>query len=305
MRKIPLECLILLLFGATAWAGGVTIDPGSSRLLTQDPATGASSSDNGNITFTLISIADPNTRTLQARSATLAGTSIGTGSASSQIFYEFEVGSTAETAGNTVGAWVSYVVDWSGLQALLAVGASNAAVEVELVLRDMTGPANLHFEPVHQLDLQTHKVKFVLLGLNLNDSGIKPSTFSAVLRRGRTYRLTLRMTASTFLLQPPGAGSFAESSYLGDGVRLLSLNVKLGIDEREVLERLEGFGNHRHVYLTGRGNGHNNVEAASSPPIFEKPAVSPKMFPQMFLDEDLPMTKPEVVTTDKPILRDR
>ncbi|MEP7149766.1 MAG: hypothetical protein ABI857_12880 [Acidobacteriota bacterium] len=56
-----------------------------------------------------------------------------------------------------------------------------------------------------------------------------------------------------------------------------SLFVKVGLDEREVLERLDSLQNHRHIYLTGKGDGHNDTEAASSPPITDKTAAPTKV----------------------------
>lgn len=84
------------------------------------------------------------------------------------------------------------------------------------------------------------------------------------------------------------------------GVQLHSLFVKVGLDEREVLQILNSFQDHRHVYLTGRGVGHNNVEATSSLPILDKP--NPKLFVQTLLNEDVPIMNTEPVQTGKPIL---
>ena len=287
MKDLLLICLSVFLLVTTGFAGGVTLDPGDERLFTQSPADDGTFGNNGNITFILLSAADANAKTIKASSTTTAA-SIGTGTATSQIYYEFVVGSTPETAGNTVGAWISYVADWTGFQQILAVGTSNSSVEIELVLRDMTTPSNLHIESVHQLDLKTHKVKAVLIaGFDFDDSGLKATTFPAVLKRGHTYRLTFRMSTSVFLLTLPITGSMAQSTYMSPttGVRLLSLNAKLGLDEKEVLERLEGIENHRHIYLTGRGLGHNNTQATSSLPLFGKP-VSPKLRPERFLDDE-------------------
>ena len=181
MRNLLPICLCVFFLVTTGFAGDVTINPGGERLFTQSPADDGTFGNNGNITFALNSAADVNAKTIKAASVTTA-TSIGTGTATSQIYYEFEVGSTPETAGNTVGAWISYVADWSGFQQIFAIGASNSSVEIELVLRDMTAPSNLHIESVHQLDLKTYKVKAVLLaGFDFDDSGLKATTFPAVL----------------------------------------------------------------------------------------------------------------------------
>ncbi len=44
------------------------------------------------------------------------------------------------------------------------------------------------------------------------------------------------------------------------------LEVKAGIDETEVLEKLEQLATHTHTYLTGAGVGHNNTPAETGPP---------------------------------------
>jgi hypothetical protein len=311
-----LALLVALLSVATVTAGGVVINPGSESTLSNTPATGGSESTNGNFLYTLVSTHDLDAKRITA-GVLSTPTSIGTGTASSQIFYDFEVGSTPETVNHTVGAWINYVALWQGSQAVLAVGASNATVDVDMVLRDLTESRNLHFESIHELDLKTFKVKFVLLGIDFDDSGSKVSTFPAVLKRGHTYRLTLRLSASVFLVAVPGSTSSQSTYFQGDtgGVRLSSLNVKVGLDERavgdrfdaiedrldDIEERLEALENHRHIYLTGRGVGHNNVEATSSLPILIKPS-NIKALPQQLLEEDMPAVKPEVVETSKPIL---
>ncbi|MEP7149763.1 MAG: hypothetical protein ABI857_12865 [Acidobacteriota bacterium] len=292
MKKFVL--FAVLLFVTTVTAGGVSIPPGGTVTLTNMPANGGVLGSNGNITFSLLSLYDLDAKRIRALSRGF-GASIGTGTASSQIFYDFEVGSTPETVGHTVGAWINYLALWEGSQTILAVGVSNSSVDVDLVLRDLTEARNLHFEPIHELDLKTFRVKYVLAGIDFDDSASKVSTFPAVLKRGHTYRLTLRMSTSVFLLAPLASGSIVESNYFGNGVRLSLLNVKVGLDEREVLNRLDSFLNHRHIYLTGRGEGHNNTEAASSLPVAEKKQSDESGPPVM----DEPKSDPD----EKPRLR--
>jgi hypothetical protein len=52
------------------------------------------------------------------------------------------------------------------------------------------------------------------------------------------------------------------------------LAVKVGLDEEEVLRKLEALFRHTHTYLTGKGVGHNNTEAATSEPV-EGPDSTP------------------------------
>lgn len=294
MKNASFVCFIVLVFFSTALAGdAVTINPGGERTLTVDPATGGSASNNGNVTFILDSAFSTSAKTIKAEAS--GGLSIGKGVASSQIFYEFEVGSTPQTADHTVGAWINYSIDWQGFQVILGSLGTNASVLVELALRDVTDSANLHVETLHDLDLQTYSLEFLDVGLNHNDSGAKVGTFAAVLKRGHTYRLTLRMSTTLIILVSSGLQSMCDymNGFTGGGngeVGLNSLYVKVGLDEKEVLERLDGFVNHRHTYLTGRGEGHNNTEASSSPPILQK-TTSPKLIPELRLEE-MQSTKP-------------
>jgi len=56
------------------------------------------------------------------------------------------VGGTPATLGNTIGAWVSYSVNWQGYQVILNTLGTNASVVVELVLRDTSEKQNLNVE---------------------------------------------------------------------------------------------------------------------------------------------------------------
>jgi hypothetical protein len=274
MKTAPLVCLLLLLISSVPYAQAqVNIAPGSEFTLTQNPANGGSATDNGNILFTLVSNFSTSAKTIKAEVS--GGLSIGTGEARSQIFYEFDVGESPGTTNNTVGAWISYSVDWQGFQLILSTLGSNASVNVDLILRDMTEGRNLHVEPIHALDLKTHSYKIITAGFDHNDSGTKVNTFPAVLKRGHTYRLTLRLSSTLFVIIPSASLSICD--YMdglaggGDGgVQLNSLYVKAGLDEKEILQRLDSFQNHRHIYLTGIGAGHNNTQAASSTPMVER-----------------------------------
>jgi hypothetical protein len=304
MKTVGLVCLLLLLFSfADRVRGQVTINPGFERTLTQSDADGGSATNNGNVSFFLLS--DYNVATRRIRAETSGGLSVGTGESRSQIFYEFEVGDSPGTTNRTVGAWISYSVDWQGFQLILSTLGTNASVNVDLVLRDVTASQNIHVEPIHSLDLKTYSYEFIDVGFDFNDSGLKVGTFSAVLRRGHTYRLTLRLAATLFVILPSGTQSLCD--YLGaftggdnGRVELNSLFVKVGLDEKEVLEKLNNFENHRHIYLTGRGIGHNNVEAESSPPIPPDPKLSGVSGPPLVVTGVPKDSRPKQFESPKP-----
>ena len=257
---------------ASASIAQVAIAPGSERTLTLNDATGGSAVDNGNVTFDLGSAFDLGAKTIKAQVS--GGLSVGTGESSAQIFYDFDVPASPANSGNSVGAWVSYSTQWQGFQIILASLSSNSSVEVDMVLRDITDLRNLHVEPIHSLDLKTYKYKVITAGVDLDDSGSKANTFPAVLRRGHSYRITLRASCTVMILAPTATPSICDymDGFEGGGngrVQLNSLYVKVGLDEKEVLEKLGGFQNHRHIYLTGQGVGHNNTQALSSLPTAE------------------------------------
>lgn len=265
--KLPVFLAVLLIFPFHIVNGQVTIHPGTFYTLSQLPADGGAAGDNGNTSFELISSFNIGTRTIRALARSRINPLAGTGISSSRIFYEFVVGSTPETTGDTVSSVISYLVDWDGHQAILTGGISNSLIVSEITLRDMTAGENIHVEKIHELDLETHRFKTVQFGRNFDDTGTKPGNFPAILKRGHIYRLTLRMESTVFLIAPPLSGSIVECNYNEEGFRWEKLAVKVGLDERELLQRLENFENHRHVYLTGRGEGHNNTEAISSSPV--------------------------------------
>jgi hypothetical protein len=268
MKIVAPACLALLLIFCVQFVEAQPIiQPGSFTTLTDAPADGGASGDNGNLQFDMASSFNVNTRTIRARVRTHPNALAGEGVASSRIFYEFQVGSTPESFGQALEGLVTYSVDWSGQQLIITGGLSNADIDSVIVLRDMTTGTNIYTQQVHQLDLETYKVRKVTLGLNYNDSGNTSRTFPAIFRRGHTYRVTLSMATTAFLLSPILSGSSVVSDYSGEGVHLGSLAVMLEIDQRDLLRRLERVENHRHVYLTGRGEGHNNTEAVSSSPV--------------------------------------
>lgn len=279
MRKTRFISLFLLLTCAVYYAGAqVVISPGAEYTLTQNSADGGSAGDNGNGSFTLNSAYSTSAKTIKAQAT--GGISVGTGEAHSQIYYDFEVGDSAGTTNDTVGAWISYSVDRRGYQVISPSVSTNASVNVEIVLRDLTEGRNLHVETVHKLDLKTYSFADISVGFDFTDSGTKVDVFSAVLKRGHSYRLTLRLSSTLFIIV--SSALLSTCDYMdgfaggGDGrVELNSLYVKVGLDEKEVLRILDGIQNHRHIYLTGRGVGHNNTEAQSSLPILGSTPAGP------------------------------
>ncbi|HKY32398.1 MAG TPA: hypothetical protein VJV23_07680 [Candidatus Polarisedimenticolia bacterium] len=193
------------------------------------------------------------------------------------MWNDFEVLGDAETTGNTVGAWISYDAHWKGR--VLFIGFfSSPTVELAIRLRDLTAGKTIKGEIIWGRDGDGAGISIPYIPFDLNLGGGKDektvsNTFPAVLTRGHTYRLEMVLTCAVF--SDGGLDVGSECDYMdnfpilqdGGGAGWSRLAVKVGIDEAEVLQRLEELANHTHTYLTGRGVGHNNTAAETGPPM--------------------------------------
>ena len=104
------------------------------------------------------------------------------------------------------------------------------------------------------------------------DNGSTLNSISANLIRGHTYRIGLTIRCE-------GKGALNATVILdymagGWGLWWNDLKVSLGIDIEEEIEKLwRALETHTHTYLTGRGEGHNNTEAQTSPAIIMDDSV--------------------------------
>ena len=195
----------------------------------------------------------------------------------------FEIDADSGNAGHTVGAWISYDVDFSGLMVFVGF-FSNPTVELAITLRDLTENKEIKGELIWARDGSGVglSVPYIPIDLNLGggqDERSVSNTFGAVLTRGHTYRIELRLVCAVF--SDGGLDIGSECDYMGNtlfgsggGAGWSRLAVKVGLDEVEVLAKLaeidelrELFENHTHTYLTGKGVGHNNTEASTSAPL--------------------------------------
>jgi hypothetical protein len=203
--------------------------------------------------------------------------------ASATLTNDFEVLADPDTVGNTVGAWVMYDSRWNGM--MLFVGFfSPPSVELSIRLRDVTDAKVIKGEMIWGRDGSGAGISIPYIPIDLNlgggvDNQSVSNTFAAVLTRGHKYRIEMTLTCAVF--SDGGFDVGSECDYM-DGFLVGSdgsagwtrLAVKVGLDEEEVLRKLEALLRHTHTYLTGKGVGHNNTEAATSEPV-EDPDSTP------------------------------
>ena len=295
--SISLRCLILLAlllwFGVSPSAAQQTVSPGGSLdFLTADScATHLEVPNSVDALARAHASCDAGQRALRAEVRPLTGpqwVGLRTVRASATMWNDFEVLGDSDTLGNTVGAWVSYDAQWNGM--ILFVGFfSPPTVELAIRLRDLTDDKAINGEIIWGRDGQGAGVSIPYIPFDLNlgggvDNQGVSNTFSAVLTRGHTYRLEMVLTCAVF--SDGGLDIGSECDYMngflvgsGGGAGWSKLAVKVGLDEVEVLQKLEELARHTHVYLTGKGVGHNNTPAETSEPV-EGSVVAPVPEPE-------------------------
>jgi hypothetical protein len=177
-----------------------------------------------------------------------------------------------------IGAKIIGLVSWRGfLQADIGAYDNTASIEIDASLYDVsTGSRHL----VARQTLHTNSVGGAIsdppIPNFVRDFGSSGVDLAVDLERGHQYLMAIEGIAST---TSGVLGLLAVSSYannvFGSGPHLLdgyiertSLGITLEPDYVEQIDSLrDEFRNHRHIYLTGRGEGHNNTEATTTPPI--------------------------------------
>jgi hypothetical protein len=298
--------LLLLLFAVVTQAQ-TTIEPGQTIEFSgaDDCVT---NEDAGFVSAVTEARCDAAAATLGAAVEISETTEVGGTSADGALWVDFEVGANTDTEGNTVPGWVSYAVIWRGLIEQLDA-ESQAGVAIVYSLTNLDSGLTLKSERL--LDRESPDV-----GPDEQDDGAA-DTVAVVLTRGEQYRFLLALECEA-AVTGDSLGSvcdyFTESE--GYGVSLAALQVKLGLDDTELLgrfdeinERLDDIdeeiedledeldtvkddlqnieedvdrlNDHDHDYLTGRGKGHNNTDATTSRPNLDElpPPVVPKNQP--------------------------
>lgn len=188
--------------------------------------------------------------------------------AETTVYAEFTVPAGQSSAGHEVDGTIAYDVEWRAIWFLIGVltGFNDAQSIVTLNLWDLSDGGKLLREvEVHRLEADAFgSLPEIPLepGAGL-DKGTSSNTLTSKLIRGRSYRIGLKVR-----LEGKGlANAIITLDYMSgqSGVWWNELRVSVSPDLIERIEILEHqLRHHTHTYLTGRGEGHNNTEAATS-----------------------------------------
>jgi hypothetical protein len=191
------------------------------------------------------------------------------------LYTDFTVTGDSTTNGNAVSATVSYDLGWAGGWTLGGVftGFNDVKSAMKVSLADLTAGQTLQASTFHTMTTDGFiGIDIIDAGFGL-DKGSEASSISADLVRGHTYRVLLTLSIE-------GKGALNANVLLdyatgGWGLWWNSLTVSVAPDILEEIARLwaaidelrDDLEHHTHTYLTGRGEGHNNTEATTSPAI--------------------------------------
>ena len=198
------------------------------------------------------------------------------------VYTDFILNSDSNNAGNEVDGTISYDIEWAGGWTLYGVftGFNDVKSTVTLTLYDLSaGGKVIRSATLHSMTTDGFiGIDIIDVGFGL-DNGSTVNSMSANLIRGHTYRVGLAIRCE-------GKSASNATVYLdylaGDwGLWWNELKVSVGLDLAEEIEKLKkeveklrrDLENHTHIYLTGRGEGHNNTEAQTSPAIIMDDSV--------------------------------
>lgn len=192
-----------------------------------------------------------------------------------EVYTDFVVKADSSNAGNEVDGNINYDVEWAGGWTLKGVftGFNDVQSTVTLTLYDLSAAGKVvRSATLHSMTTDGFiGINIIDVGFGL-DNGSTVNSMSANLIRGHTYRigLTIRCEGKGRL----NATVTLDYLSLGWGLWWNDLKVSVGIDIEEEIEKLwKALETHTHIYLTGRGEGHNNTEAQTSPAIIMDDSV--------------------------------
>ena len=266
--------VILLLVGIESRAD-VTISPGeTSPPLQAEDCSFSSGGPFGDCLLGCYNGCDAGNNTAEA-SLDVSNYNAGKKFVATTVYTDFIVKADSGNAGNEVYGTIDYNVECAGGWTLSGVftGFNDVQSTITLTLYDLTASGKIvRSATLHSMTTDGFiGIDIIDVGFGL-DNGSTINSISANLIRGHTYRIGLTIRCE-------GKGALNATVILdymagGWGLWWNDLKVSLGIDIEEEIEKLwRALETHTHTYLTGRGEGHNNTEAQTSPAIIMDDSV--------------------------------
>ncbi|MDX1385806.1 MAG: hypothetical protein R3190_19295 [Thermoanaerobaculia bacterium] len=273
MLRLPLLLLVLSLLAAGASAqDGSVVDPGGT--LTDLPADASSTTC---MDSTCSVVFDEAASTIEATLMVADGVA---SDIRSTLIASFSVSAPPEMATSTlVGSLVSLNVDADGELAAQGDGSS-AAYRIDVQVVDQSSGALVATQKVAEGSVAGTASQTVRVA--------EPVVLNVPLVRGSSYQVELTLSNSA----TAAVGGSATSDFSGASASWTGLDVAAGSDplapvlrlaavvnglqeqvdelEEELAELDDRLRTHTHEYLTGRGTGHNNTEATTTPAEFPR-----------------------------------
>lgn len=187
--------------------------------------------------------------------------------ATSSPYSDFVIEATTGTTNDPLVCAIDYDVEWAGSFAGSSfLGNTGSEVLITLELKDMTTGDVIKSDILHRMSPELGiGIKGAAIGFG-TDRGEARSQTLAMVRRGHSYRVSLRLDLESWAfnipLVPDKPSSSLDYMTAGQGAWWNLLRVTLEKDPEDLIA------NHGHTYLTGRGAGHNNAEAVTGVAIF-------------------------------------
>jgi len=254
----------------------VVINPGeTSGSLSATDCAQALVSDSGDCTVGCSADCDLGTNRAQARLSLYDPLFQHTKIVTSTVYLDFKIAADSSGAETPLSSTVAFDVEWWGQWEVTGFfpGLNSAEVVKKVWLQDRTAGSSVYSHVLHTQKADGFVgIDLVSAGFGI-DSGHVASSVAANLIRGHTYRFAITITAT-------GLTTAAAEFVLGymsstSGIWWNDMTVSVGEDLaeqiRELTQRVDKLESqlrsHTHTYLTGKGVGHNNTEAETSPAI--------------------------------------
>jgi hypothetical protein len=221
-------------------------------------------------------------------------------------YTDFTVTPSPDGAETSLGGTISYDVSWSGGWTIVGgfIGYNDAESAVTLTLTDRTNGVTVRSSVLHTQEFEGFiDIDIVGFGTGV-DEDRTVNTINVRLVRGHTYRLGLKIRCEARgLLNATVILDYLDGNW---GVKWNDMKVTIDTDLAEEIEelkrRIAALEDHTHTYLTGRGEGHNNTEAATSTPILlvEDPSAEEQRLLPVEVSDAEPLPVKSVFLTNAP-----